>query len=401
MNSYIDLFIMYKGVKYPAKLYGDKIVAQMCNIELARAGIDRYKVHFFKRKIQLFFNLENIIVDYHEVIIRWFDPLYKLRLLITGTFMVFPVFAMFVLAGLKGGISRLLPLLVISLGVSAISGLLAFYFFRLARLNKEFLYFKIFLVLLVVSVPIMYWNPFSVYIVAAGAGIFAFFTIAHYIFSNGFNVYKYYLSLTWILLMIFLYFWIVSIFKIAVDYNLYNSVKGVLSESNDQTTYSFGSITWEKPIDWKVTRYSFFQTILKRRYLLWQFSPLPVQEKISTPESDEFGWIAVSMQSPLEVLSQINKYLEVQKNLLPAELLEKSNPRQDLSMNGQAILQSFTYYDMIERKVSSIHLLLIPVSDEQQNNPLSTMIFAFKISQSASVNYYLDLIKSGIKRRIR
>jgi hypothetical protein len=399
MNSYIDISLIYRGKKYPAKLFGDKIVSELCNLNISRSDISKYKVNYFKRKILLYFNHNSVLVNYHDKLIRWFDPLFKIRLLIVGSFMALPVLTVFTIAGVNTGISRLLPLLLVSLGISLVSGSLASYFFRLARLSAEHLYIKIFFLLLIVCVPVMYWYPFSVYIMAGGAGLFGLFTFGQYIFTNSFNVYKYYLSLTWILLMIFLYFWIISILKLSMDYNMYKTSRGVIRESDDRSAYAYGNMIWEKPVDWKISQYNFLQTVVKRRDLLWQFSPLPVLQKISTPETHDFGWIAVSNQPPAETLVQMNQYLEMQKNLLPADLLEKSAPVEESSSIGQVAFQSFTYYDMIERKVSLINVLLIPVIDDLNDHSQGTMIFAFKIPENASVNYYLDLIKSGFKKR--
>jgi len=393
MKGYLDISLACDGKKYVAKLYGDKIISEEANLEISRRDILRYRVNFFGRHIRLLTNDKWVRVDYLGAIIRWLDPLYTIRRFVVGCFVILPLLIVFILAGKKAATSAFFPLLGLAMVVSIVSGLLGRFFFKIIQQGRDYFYYKIFFLLLVVCLPAMYWYPFSVYIVAIASGIFLFFTLAHYLFQSAFNVYKYYLSLSWILLTIFLYFWIVTALKLVIDYQAYAAADPAVRESPDHSRVSAGDLTWVKPVDWKISRYYFLQTLLKRRQLLWQFSPLPVQLKISTPESGDIGWIASSSLAPAEVLKLMDTNLESQKNLLLADLLEKSQPAYESSKAGQIALRSFTYYDMIERKAGTIYTILVPVSGDVS---VRTLAIAFKIPRGDSVNYYLDLIKDGL-----
>ena len=385
MISFINIYVEFRGTKYPGKLYGDKIVSDECGLTLYKKDVIKYKIHYFKKLIHLFSEAGVYRVSYHNIIIRWFDPFYKVRFVIVSSFVFLPVIAVLIISGK----SMLFPTLLFSFFL----GLMAYYFFRIIHLESEYIYLKISILLMAICIPVMYWFPFTVYIFASAAGILFFLILLQLAFSRSINFSKYYLSLAWVLLIVFFYFWIITAVKIWAEFNMYKSNTGLILEKEDKSTYTYENILWQKPMDWKISRYSFWQNLLKQKNILWQFSPLPIQLKMATPEFPEFGWMAISSQTPAEVLNQVDSYLDVQKNFLLADILGKSIPITESSRFGTMILQSIDCYDMIEREVVSIHLFLVPV---RLRDHQGTMVFTFKIPQGISLNYYLDIIRNGI-----
>lgn len=392
MNSYIDIYLTCNGKRFPAKFYGDKIVSAEADCTIARKDILGYKINFISRKIYLNCATigENIFVTYHDLIVSWLDPLFKVRSWILGFIVVLPV----AISSFFFGISLLLPAVLFSV----VTGLFAGYFFKIIQADKDDIYIQIILLMLFVCAPVMYWYPFSIYIFAGGISFILIFVLIQLVYPSTLNMRKYYFGMVWFLLILFLYFWLIAVFKLWGDYNIYRSAKGLISESRDGGEFAYQNIAWVKPVDWQISPYNFFTTLIARKSMLWQISPEAVQFKISTPDYPEFGWLAVSKSSPNEALLKMNAYLDTRKNILMADLLSKTEPVSESMKFGKMTLQSFTFYDMIERRVSSIHVVFI---SEQKNPESGTLIFAFKIPESASLNYYLDLVRGGIKLSFR
>jgi len=386
VESFIHIRIYIDGKTYPARLYGDKIVSENVGISLHKSQIVRIRVNYFKRVIFLIGDSRNIAVDYSSHIIQWIDPLRTVRYFFTALLVILPPFVSLVFMG----ISFILPSLLISL----FTGLLASYFFSILRQKTENTYFKLFALILFICLPVMYWYPFSVYFFAGTIGVLLVFFMLNYFFSETIKIHKYYLSLSWVLLVVFLNFWIFAGIKFWADYRIYSQAGSMLNISQKMDTLGFGDTLWEKPLDWNIFQYRFLYSFLNRRELLWQISPVPISARISNPENPDFGWIAVSNENPDIVLKKINVYLEIQKIILLAELLEKTSPVYYPGMRG-SLLQSFIYYDMISRKNIEIHMLLVPAN---HNDQTGCIIIAFTLPRGTSLNYYLDLFKKGLKK---
>jgi hypothetical protein len=385
VNSYIPVKIIINEHAYPARLYGDKIVSSDAGFILNRSDITTFKFDWLRQKIHLYNGNGHFVTNYNKIILSWFDPLFFIRLF---------TISIFVFSPLVGGVvlSRSITSLAF-IPVSIFSGLLGLCFFKITRPDAVHSVLKIFLLLLVVCLPVIYWNPYFVSVfVSAQTVIFVLF-LTFLAYSKVFNTRKYFISISWLIILVFYYFWLISIFQTMALFQTFQKTRIPVELTKDNQTLVLKNTLWTKPLDWEIKPNNFIITIFQRRNLLWSFSPYPASHVISTDLLGDIGWVSYIPETPEVIFANITKQLLVQKKILLAEILENDIKKRFDIKGLKGIFESFSYYDMKERRLFKVLLIIRPDYGNKDS-----VVFAIKIPASSSVNYYFDLVKDGFSR---
>ncbi len=386
MKNYIAIYLIEEGKLFAGRLYGDRIEIPS-KVTIAREKITNQKIPW-RGPITLQEGANQWNFQRSKQIIDWLNPSYRLRR--TVSFFLFAFSAIFMFFQLGW---RQVPFILL---YALASGALAYAFLSQLEKPLKTIFLRMFLLIAVICIPALYlflfsWPFFFFYVVA----VFLLFLTELFLGTKK-HFQKYYLGITWAALIIYLYFWTIWAVKISIDQKIPAEVTlSAETREYEQRLVSRAS-SWTVPTSWKTEKLTWSQTLIQKRNLAIQISPLSDTHAIHLPITRFAGWVGVSDKNIFDLHRNVMKYLEQQKDFLWAKLGETrplfSQERQ-AGMPAILVLQ-LKFFDLASMSNKSVYLfyVMMPPAAGQESD---TWLFCLDLPPDSSPEYYLNAIVGG------
>ena len=209
------------------------------------------------------------------------------------------------------------------------------------------------------------------------------------------KILKYYLTGTWVIMIVISFFLTVGLTKFVSDEMLQRNAAGseIVRQEN---LFKAGKKTWAKPAFWNAKPYSTVDRVIEISNVLFQVQPVRPQLVFRYNENKEVILLATAKVNQKRTIEIFRTYLKFQETLLFGLYLnmEASVPL-PFKENTDGRLTGFVFYDLKMHQLENLYLYTVPYKVSEYEE---TLIFAFKLPRDASPLDIMTMIWSGFSK---
>jgi len=239
--------------------------------------------------------------------------------------------------------------------------------------------------------PAIYFLPFSYVIFVTFLVTFLIFFIADLLQKTR-RYQKIYLSIVWLLLIIFFYIAMLWVMKLSIDRNLHT--KNIIAiQKTEEGSYKANRNSWSPPPDWNVSEYGLFNTLRSGRHLLFQIAPIKIQYSFDYPSTKNAGWFSATTNSIPNFFKNLDSYIASQELFLWGKFMGASKLQQITNDKKKIVnIRIYSFIDLIHSKEVAIIFAVFKASEEN-----SLWVFSHLVPADGSAEYYVNEIINAFK----